>query len=103
MLFAELDANLNALTNFHYTPNVAQEDLTVIANIPSIRMEEATPIAFTNASRLAPEEILSVFSRSGSYYHFFLNICLFLLWPEGYYVVIMLLDCVRLVCWLKLR
>ena len=40
MLFKELDADLSALTNFHYTPRHINEELTVIANVPSIKMEE---------------------------------------------------------------
>lgn len=51
MLCAELEGNLNALTNFTYTPHRVHEDLTVIANVPSIKMEEGCNFAL-HVSRL---------------------------------------------------
>ncbi|XP_071539896.1 U3 small nucleolar ribonucleoprotein protein MPP10-like [Panulirus ornatus] len=53
-LFMKLDA----LANYHYTPRQTNADIKIKSNLPAIRMEEATPITATDASLLAPQEIL---------------------------------------------
>lgn len=59
-LMKALDAQLNALTNFHFTPKPQQEELKVISNAPSIQVEEIIPAAVSDATRLAPEEVYEV-------------------------------------------
>ncbi|EDQ85309.1 uncharacterized protein MONBRDRAFT_12032 [Monosiga brevicollis MX1] len=56
-LFQSLDRKLTALTNFHYTPAQPEEEVTVLSTAPALAMEDVTPVAFSSAQRLAPEEL----------------------------------------------
>jgi U3 small nucleolar RNA-associated protein MPP10 len=39
-LMAALDEQLTALSNFHYTPRQAQEEITVVTNVSAVKMED---------------------------------------------------------------
>jgi len=56
-MMKKLFAKLDALSNFQFTPKQPKPDLKVISNLPSVAMEESTPITVSNSSMLAPEEI----------------------------------------------
>lgn len=59
-LWKEITAQLDSLCNFHYRPKPAQASISVVADVPAIRMEDARPSAGADiggSSMLAPQEV----------------------------------------------
>jgi len=49
---------LDGLTHLHYTPQQKSAELRVVRNLPTIAMEEVAPVAASNATLLAPAEVV---------------------------------------------
>ena len=60
-LMTNLFQNLDALSNFHYTPPPVELELEVIpaASVPAISMEEIIPAHVSNASLATPHDVFS--------------------------------------------
>lgn len=60
VLWKEISAKLDALSNWHYKPKPQQPSITVVADVPTISMEDARPSAggdLGGNSMLAPQEV----------------------------------------------
>ncbi|KAL8732587.1 MAG: hypothetical protein Q9181_003885 [Wetmoreana brouardii] len=60
-LWADISAKLDALSNWHYKPKPPQANITIVADVPTISMEDARPSAGEGMggamSMLAPQEV----------------------------------------------
>ncbi|MCJ1466928.1 U3 snoRNP protein [Pseudocyphellaria aurata] len=60
-LWKDINAQLESLCNFHYRPKPAQASISVVADVPAIRMEDARPSVGADiggsSSMLAPQEV----------------------------------------------
>lgn len=60
VLWKDISAKLDALSNWHYKPKPQQPSITVVADVPTISMEDARPSAGGDLGRnsmLAPQEV----------------------------------------------
>ncbi|CAI5717551.1 unnamed protein product [Peronospora destructor] len=57
VMFKSLCWKLDALSNYHFTPKPAVQELQVKPAVPAIAMEEVVPISVSDANLKAPEEV----------------------------------------------
>ena len=57
-MFRSLFAKLDSLSHLHYTPKQKSAEVKIVRNIPSLAVEEVAPVAASNATLLAPAEVV---------------------------------------------
>jgi len=69
-LWKEVSAKLDALSSWHYKPKPPAPSLTVVADVPTVSMEDAQPSTAgavgTSGSMLAPQEIYTAGKDKGT-------------------------------------
>lgn len=63
-LYENLESQLDALSNAHFTPKAPKVSIQTISNAPTISMEESLPTTMSNGSQLAPEEVYAAGSHN---------------------------------------
>lgn len=58
-LMSGLFIQLDAMSNYYFTPKPPEAEIKVISNLPSITAEEAIPLTMSAGELLAPEEVLA--------------------------------------------
>jgi len=59
ILFKKICIQLDALSNFHYTPKPIIPEVTIRPNVSALEMEEIIPASVSVSNVLAPEEIFN--------------------------------------------
>lgn len=65
-LYGQLEAQLDALSNAHYTPKAPEVSVQTLTNAPAITLEESLPSSMSHGSRLAPEEVYDAGSHNAT-------------------------------------
>merc|ERR1712166_977638 len=68
-MWTRLCYSLDSLTNFHYTPKPPTAEMETRTNVASVAMEEAIPMAISDAMQLAPEELFKQKQHTSNFHH----------------------------------
>lgn len=62
-LFAKVCNRLDMLSNFHFTPKVAVDEIQIKPNVAAIQMEETIPMGVSEEQTSAPQDVLKAKSK----------------------------------------